>query len=182
MIDFRVGQASKLFRVHKNILDEKAPSFSTRAALLPDVELNIFGLFAEWLYTGEIQQSPMYKGTDPHMERFKLYGFALEFDLAPLMDYTLKEVIKGYRAAHSQVSLEDVKYAYTNFPSGPFREFVLQSFHFSLRCDKWYLDKKLDAEYIAKAGRLLAEAGTLGADLVAAMVSNPVRDNANNPI
>lgn len=182
MIDFEVGPSSKLFRVHKDILDEKVPSFSARSPLLLDVEPIIFGLFVEWLYTGSIQKSPMYKGTEPHTERYKLYGFALKFNIQPLMDYTLEQVIRGYTDKHEQVSLEDVKFAYANFPRGPFREFVLRSLYFTLRCDEWYLEKKVKAGYIAEAGLMVSQFKELGVDLVAAVAANPVRDNSGNPI
>lgn len=93
----------------------------------------IFSRFIEWLYTRRIQESSRNEfgkldqnGIDLqniHKEPAKFYGFGAKFDLVPLMDFTMTEIMRDC----SNFDPEDVKYAYTNLPKGPFQRLAIHS-------------------------------------------------------
>lgn len=166
----------------------KALNFYTSAVeeqggLLPEEEPAIFGLFVNWLYTGEFSSIVIEKCKTKElsdMEQLKLYGFGLKFDLA---DFTMTKYMAAHRGSY--VSLESIEYAYTNFPPGPFRKlmvhFLAKNLTVNSPSDRRFpqfngqfdeIMSQAEVEYAADVSRLLGQLESLRADLITFMMNH----------
>lgn len=83
-----------------------------------------------------------------------MYGFEAKFNVGPLMDLTMTEIMDSIW----KVAPEDVEYAYTNRPPGPFRRLVVHSLIHNLTSNDCQFPKgQSEIEYALEVKRLLGQ-------------------------
>jgi hypothetical protein len=110
MVELRVGQEAKLFRVHKEALCKfLSGTFSDgfeqrifgRAQLLEDDSL-VFGCYMEWIYRNDTIALSESGGL---VQRIKLYCFASKYRVTLLMDQLMDSI---HRSVEKQRELLDI--------------------------------------------------------------------------
>jgi hypothetical protein len=98
MVDIFVGLTEKLFRVHKDLFGSKCDFFkklfsngfketTDQTAKLSEVEPEVFDLFTQFIYRGELPSEPKI-ADEIWVELLKLHQWADFLCLPDVMDYT----------------------------------------------------------------------------------------------
>ncbi|PVH69459.1 hypothetical protein DL98DRAFT_598630 [Cadophora sp. DSE1049] len=124
IVTFKVGASNetRTFKIHKDILCEKAPHFDTlfngpflegqtQVAVLDEDDPDAFELFVSWVYQSEIEMTNM---TDKQaFELFiDLFAFAEKYNLTTLADHTMDFFLKKFAAEHWVVGHEGLVRGY----------------------------------------------------------------------
>lgn len=185
MVDIKVGPTKTIFRIHKNLMCARDSKFYTyvveEGGLLPEEELAIFGLFVNWLYTGELSSIVTETTQTTETEHLKLYSFVSKFELAALMDYIMTKYMVAHRDGYAY--LETIEYIYAKLPACPFRRLMVHFLAYNItahhRSDRRFppYDRnaanlpEAEKKYSADVSQLLGQCEALGGDLVTFMMS-----------
>ncbi|KAE8449972.1 hypothetical protein EG329_007111 [Mollisiaceae sp. DMI_Dod_QoI] len=147
IVDIFVGPQQKHFKVHKKLLCKKVPYFHKmflggfkeaieHTARLPDDDPDVFDLFLDWLYRGDLHPADMSKqppASSPVPKLIELYGFAEKICMNDLIDYTMTSIITRSRHDKVMPRLSSIKLAYqVTSPGSPLRSWISRCYLYSL--------------------------------------------------
>lgn len=152
IVEIYVRSSKKHYRVHKSIISTKfdgtklnyfAKMFNNgsretaeQKAEFPELELNTFDLFLEWIYRDSFHPRSYLSRqacVDSLTARTKLYGFADQLRLLDLMDYTLITILSTLKETNLGLGMKGTECIYEHTPPGSkFRDFAARNLHFRL--------------------------------------------------
>ena len=143
IVDIAVGELEKPFLIHRELLVHHSRFFAaaltgdfyesqTQRVMLADESTDIFGIFAEWLYTQELKEAAFLSGSRPRFFlMLELYAFADRHSIEALCNATVDIVASLADKTNSVPTPSDTDQLYETIrDTAPIRNLILDLFIF----------------------------------------------------
>lgn len=184
MMTFTVGDPSKVFRVHRNIICDKIPWFASVdedletgeiGMTLKDVDKSTFSALQNWLYNPTWAETLNAKDSEDIFGLLQLYCFGEEYPADELRDIVIDAI--DYRCEKDKLapSVQEMLYCYKRTEkTSPLRRLLVSLFTKKLKeCEEW--EENWNSSAISHAFRT-------SPDLTADFVESLRSENRNNPV